>query len=191
MWLAGIARVVEDAAFETTQKVRVFYQFRDHLGSTSSIVDKATGDIVEHITYSAYGATESDYRNPKWNKYRESSRFGGNDDDFEVGLVYVGARYYAPGLLRWISPDPLTAHAAMSDSNPYAYVRGRVLSAVDPLGLEDAPAVYRDPDGYANGEVDENGITHIIVRGIRPDRTENSAGSIWRDTDYTAERWSP
>ncbi len=35
-----------------------------------------------------------------------------------------------------MSPDPLTVHAASSDPNPYAYVFGRPLSAVDPMGLE-------------------------------------------------------
>ncbi len=35
-----------------------------------------------------------------------------------------------------MSPDPLTIHGMGADPNPYAYVGGRTLSAVDPLGLD-------------------------------------------------------
>lgn len=63
----------------------------------------------------------------------------GKEEDIEVGLTYFGARYYAPYLGRWASADPLTIHALGSDLNPYAYVGGRVMSHVDPFGLEPAP----------------------------------------------------
>ncbi len=44
-------------------------------------------------------------------------------------------------LQRWISPDPLAIHApGEADLNLYAYVHGRVLVAVDPVGLQEAPS---------------------------------------------------
>lgn len=51
--------------------------------------------------------------------------------------TYFGARYYNARLGRFMSPDPLTIHGHSGDLNPYAYVRGRVLSHVDPHGLSD------------------------------------------------------
>jgi len=53
-----------------------------------------------------------------------------------VGLAYFGARYLSLGLGRWMSPDPVTIHEIGSDPNPYAYVMGRPLVAVDPNGQE-------------------------------------------------------
>ena len=38
-----------------------------------------------------------------------------------------------------MSADPVTIHRQGSDLNPYAYVAGRVMSHVDPFGLEDKP----------------------------------------------------
>jgi uncharacterized protein RhaS with RHS repeats len=54
--------------------------------------------------------------------------------------VYFGARYYHPRLGRFISADPLTIHAGGANSNPYAYVSGRVYTHTDPWGFdEDGP----------------------------------------------------
>jgi RHS repeat-associated protein len=84
----------------------------------------------------AYGGAESDYRPGRWKEFREDYRFTGKEEDVEVGLQYFGARFYAPLLQRWISPDPLTIHGLGGDLNLYAYVRGMALKATDPLGLE-------------------------------------------------------
>ena len=64
------------------------------------------------------------------------SRFGGKEEDSEVGLSYFGARYYSPQLMAWLSADPVTIHELGSDTNPYAYVRGSPLMGVDPDGRE-------------------------------------------------------
>jgi len=68
-------------------------------------------------------------------------RHSGHLDDSEVGLTYFGARYYAPMLGRWISPDPLRIHAMAGDLNPYGFVAGSPLRFVDPVGFDEC-----DPD---------------------------------------------
>jgi RHS repeat-associated protein len=117
-------------------KPRVLLQIPDHLGSTSAVIDHETGELVEYATYQAYGATESDYRPLRWGSYREPYKFSGKEEDVEVGLAYFGSRYLVLGLARWASPDPVTIHQFGSDKNPYAYVAGRPLVAVDPDGRE-------------------------------------------------------
>ena len=107
----------------------------DPLGSSSFVIDQDTGELVEHPTYYAHGGPESDFRSARWNSFREDVRYTGHWDDAEVGLVYFGARYYSPLLDRWISADPLTVHGLGADLNPYAFVGGSPLGAVDPLGL--------------------------------------------------------
>ncbi len=135
-----LARVVHTSGPFDQPSTRVFLELSDQLGSTSVVLDHATGELVERSTAYAYGAVESDYRPARWEEFREDHRFTGKEDDIEVGLIYFGARYYAPLFQRWISPDPLAVHSpGRADLNVYAYVHGRVFAATDPIGLDAEP----------------------------------------------------
>lgn len=112
-------------------------EFADPRGSAASVIDKETGELVEQISYLAQGQTETDYRPARWNSFRESRRYSGKHDDYEVGLVYFGARYYVPGIGRWASPDPMTIHAMAAGSNPYSFVKASPYRYLDPAGLDD------------------------------------------------------
>jgi RHS repeat-associated protein len=117
--------------------LHVFLNLPDHLGSSSLIVDRATGELVEARTYQPFGATESDYRPERWKGFREDYGFTGKEEDVEVGLTYFGKRFLSPYLGRWISADPLAVHVpGEADLNLYAYVQGATLRLVDPMGLD-------------------------------------------------------
>ncbi len=116
--------------------LHVYLSLGDHLGSTSVVLDKASGEVVERAHYQPYGEIESNFRPDRWGAHREHYRFTGKEEDVEVGLTYFGARYYHARIGRWMSPDPLTVHGLGADLNPYAYVGGNVLGAVDPWGLD-------------------------------------------------------
>lgn len=137
--LAGSAlgRLVYDApaTLPGHQTQHVLLEITDHLGSTSTVIDSVTGDLVERSTYQAFGAADSDYRPDPW-QFWERYRFTGKEADVELGLAYFGARYYSPYLNRWMSADPLAVHAFGGDPNPYGYVGGNTLRLVDPLGLD-------------------------------------------------------
>jgi len=136
---ATFGRVIYDWRFLPSPSIsnqHVFLQIGDHLGSTSTVIDKETGELVEKATYQAFGAAETDYRPERWKSFREEYRFTGKGDDVQVGLSYFGARYYSAALGQWVSPDPLTIHGLGADLNPYAYVEGRALNAVDAFGFE-------------------------------------------------------
>jgi RHS repeat-associated protein len=115
--------------------VHVYMDYPDPLGSSSFVVDHDTGELVERPSYLAYGGAESDYRTQRWNDFREDIRYTAHWDDAEVGLIYFGARFYAPQLSRWLSPDPLAIHDLGGDLNPYAFVGGSPLGSIDPVGL--------------------------------------------------------
>src|SRR5690606_5117307 len=118
--------------------VHVFFELGDHLGSTSVVLDQATGELVERSTFQAYGGPESDYRPTRWAGFREDYRFTGKEEDVEVGLQYFGKRFLNPLLGRWVSADPLAVHVpGEAGLNLYSYVSGSVLKNVDPLGLEE------------------------------------------------------
>jgi RHS repeat-associated protein len=149
----GVGRVTFEAAGNGEPRIggnrlHVLLNIADRLGSSSIVVDKATSELVERRTYLAYGATESDYRPARWKGFREDYGFTGKEEDIEVGLQYFAKRFLSPYLGRWVSPDPLAVHRPVgagngdedvgdeaADLNLYAYVKGQVLIAVDPLGL--------------------------------------------------------
>ncbi|MCL2824471.1 MAG: RHS repeat-associated core domain-containing protein, partial [Polyangiaceae bacterium] len=120
---------------------------------------------------------ESSYRTDEFGEFREDYRFTGKEDDVEVGLIYFGARYYAPLLGRWISADPLAVHSpGAADLNLFAYVHGRVFVAVDPVGLQEAPAdqtaVRRTPQHAAAYGYDDIRVRNVVIalrdRGLLP-----------------------
>jgi RHS repeat-associated protein len=136
---ASYGRLIRDDTLPSPSKqaLHTFLEITDPQGSTSSVIDKETGELVEQVTYLANGQTETDYRPERWNGFREGYRYTGKQDDYEVGLVYFGARYFVPGLNRWASPDPLTIHGLGSDLNPYSFVGGSPFRFVDPVGLDE------------------------------------------------------
>ena len=153
----------------------VLFELGDQLGSTDIVIDKATSELVEASTYQGYGAKESDYRPERWKGYRDDYGFTGKEEDAEFGIVYFGKRFYSPFLNRWLTPDPLAVHAAGSaDLNLYAYVHGRLLASIDPLGLADS---Y----GEAKSEFQSYQDAHVQKAGELSDaaRQEDAmAGSI-------------
>lgn len=79
-------------------------------------------------TYGAFGgtsATGTGSGNP--------AQYTGREND-GTGLYYYRARYYSPGLQRFVSEDPIGF--AAGDSNLYAYVGNAPTMWVDPLGLD-------------------------------------------------------
>ncbi len=156
IFVGGTARVFYDREFSMPTAVvdsglHIFFDIGDSLGSSTFIIDKSSGELVERTTYQPYGALETDYRPERWASAREWFKFTGKEEDIEVGVTYFGARYYNARLGRWMSADPLAIHGLGGDPNPYAYVRGRVMTHVDPFGLEDLPTpqpgTVVQPDG--------------------------------------------
>jgi RHS repeat-associated protein len=134
-----VETMATSASTLTTPGQRTLLVLHDALGSAGIVLDRETGELVEAVTYTAYGQTESDLRPERFGSNREDERFTGKEEDVEIGLVYFGKRYLVPAMARWASADPLAVHApGEADLNLYAYVHGRVYVAVDPLGLQEA-----------------------------------------------------
>ncbi|KAG9605253.1 hypothetical protein KCU77_g1177, partial [Aureobasidium melanogenum] len=88
------------------------------------------GQVVSYEEYTPFGvsvvlACKSQTEAPR--RYR----FASYRRDRETGLYACGARYYAPWLGRWTSPDPL---GLVDGHNTYAYVRNDPVNLVDPGG---------------------------------------------------------
>ena len=98
------------------------------------LTDGAGNKLVDY-TYDPYGATTADaaVSNP--------FQYTGRENDGN-GLYYYRARYYSPGMARFISSDPIGLAGGI---NTYAYVGGDPLQYSDALGLNRARAPSNGP----------------------------------------------
>ncbi len=97
----------------------------DALGSTVALTDSA-GSVQTQYTYGPFGATTFTGA-PSANPFQ----YTGREND-GTGLYYYRARYYHPGLQRFISEDPVGFEGGI---NWYSYVENNPITGVDPLGL--------------------------------------------------------
>jgi RHS repeat-associated protein len=97
----------------------------DSLGSTVALADSA-GAVQTENTYEPFGKTTStgvSNTNP--------FQYTGREND-GTGLYYYRARYYHPGLQRFLSEDPIEFNGG--DINLYAYVGNSPTNFTDPTG---------------------------------------------------------
>jgi RHS repeat-associated protein len=107
------------------------FYLADALGSVVGLTD-SDGAPGARYTYAPFGGTVID------GVSENLLQFTGREND-EIGVYYYRARYYHPGLHRFVSSDPMGIGAG--DTNLYAYVRNRPTGFVDPLGLQQRPSV--------------------------------------------------
>ena len=109
----------------------LFNYHADRLGSTKLITDAAGSTAAGNsYAYAAFGRTVAQ-SGPVANE----RGFTGQQEDSEVGLIYMGARYYDPMTGRFISPDTIVPDPANPQSlNRYAYALNNPISYVDPTG---------------------------------------------------------
>jgi RHS repeat-associated protein len=110
----------------------VLFQFGDHLGS-SSVVVNAAGSWINREEWTAFGETTFGSFS------RKGIRFMGRHRSEESGLAHHGSRWYAPWLARWTSCDPAGPAAG---PNSYAAFDDNPVRNVDPGGRQSS-----DPSG--------------------------------------------
>jgi RHS repeat-associated protein len=118
---------------------QVRHQLDDHRGSVLLEVDSA-GSLLSYEEFYPYGGSAYLAGTGLHPDERRRYRFGGHELDDETGLYYCGARYYAPWLGRWISPDPIGSADAL---NLYVFAR-------------DNPVTFRDLTGHLSEDTKEN-----------------------------------
>jgi len=108
------------------------YYLGDHHGTVLTAMD-ATGTVIHQQRYSPFGSAldASD----------ALDRYLGREKDAETGLIHFGARYYAPAIGRFISPDwfvlehPTKPMRMPQGYNLYSYALNNPLIFKDPSGL--------------------------------------------------------
>lgn len=107
---------------QTANGTDSYYQFDGH-GDTVQLTS-ASGTVTRDYRYDAFG---SQLQEPTTDA--NPFRYAGEYWDAETGNIYLRARYYDPGVGRFISEDPIR-----DGMNWYVYCGGNPVSRWDPTG---------------------------------------------------------
>ncbi|SDA19794.1 RHS repeat-associated core domain-containing protein [Nitrosospira sp. Nsp18] len=107
------------------------FQVGDNLGSITSEYDR-DAQLISYEEYFPYGGTAIIAGPNQAEVKLKDYRYSGKELDDSTGLYYYGARYYAPWLGRWLSPDPA---GTVDGMNLYAFVGGNPITHVDVGGM--------------------------------------------------------
>jgi len=127
----------------------------DHLGSSSVLVTDS-GVLLDRLSYNPFGSLKSGGTETKYN-------YNSKELD-DTGLLYYGARYYNPTLMRWTQPDWIIQDVYDPQNlNRYSYVKNNPLKYTDPTGnvpietvadvasvVWDLGDIYNDPTNLWN-----------------------------------------
>ncbi|KAG4271555.1 hypothetical protein FPRO04_10846 [Fusarium proliferatum] len=119
-----VAIAEEDKSLSSESPLLVRYHMSDKLELDQS------GLVITYEEHSPFGSNSFSLRRSKQEASRKY-RFAGYERDKETGLYYCNARYYAPWLGRWISPDPMGTKDGL---NLYCYCGDDPVNYIDPTG---------------------------------------------------------
>lgn len=125
-----VGEVGSAIAMEIGQKI--YIPIHDHRGSVCCLVDLKTKEIIETISYNAFGEEFSENPISPW-------RFSSKRLDEESGFTFFGKRYYNPSWGRWITPDPF---GCIEGPNSYIYASNDPINRIDPYGLFSLSALW-------------------------------------------------
>jgi RHS repeat-associated protein len=114
----------------------VLYQYGNVLGTALLELDESA-DILSYEEYHPFGSTALQSISALRQAPSKRYRFTGKERDDETGFYYHGARFYAPWLCRWTSPDPI---GIADGANMYSYSGNRPIGSSDPSGQWEMPS---------------------------------------------------
>ncbi len=131
----------------------------DALGSTLAEAD-AVGAVVTAYSYEPFGRTEVT-AGSSGNAFQYTGRENDGTD-----LYYYRARYYRPGVHRFISEDPIRFEGG--STNLYAYAINSPLNWIDPNGLNVTVSLYECCGPYNHVGIGVNTSRTVGFRPTRP-----------------------
>ncbi|MEM7801864.1 MAG: RHS repeat-associated core domain-containing protein, partial [Chloroflexota bacterium] len=106
------------------------YIYTDHLGSANTLVDQSGSQT--NTRFMPFGEIRSG--GSELGDLTERG-FTGHRENREIGLTYMNARYYVPGIGRFASADTIVPNPVNPQSqNRYSYVYNSPLNYTDPSG---------------------------------------------------------
>jgi RHS repeat-associated protein len=171
--LAGLGL---DELFRRTDAAGARDLLTDALGSTLALADGA-GAVQTEYTYEPFGTTMATGQTST-----NTLKYTGREDD-GTGLYYYRARYYHPGLSRFISEDPIEFDGG--DVNLYAYAGNSPVRWRDPFGQQLAvpapvPIPVPLPPVFIPGTPENQAFVEATLRGL--EALQNLMGRRQRET---------
>ena len=160
-----------------TEWKKVYYYCTDHIGSTRLVLDDSAR-IAERLMFLPTGEVFMDERNTTL--YHSDFLFSGKELDAETGNYYFDARYLAPRLGIWLSPDPLQLKYPHVSS--YAYCMGNPVNRIDFDGNDS----YYTVDGHFI-ESDNKSSDLIFIRKSIYDRPVYNQYTGWVTSLHTID----
>ncbi len=153
----------------------MYYISTDHLGSINLIVDASNGNVVDDLSYDAWGRN----RNPVDWTYSNFTLSSVTDRGYtsheqlqNFGLINMNGRVYDPMTLGFLSPDPFVQNPSNSQNyNRYSYVLNNPLKYVDPSGYTALYPWY---------ETTKNGFRYFKEFPEMFEDFEDSNGNFWK-----------
>lgn len=125
-----------------TRGATTHYYVYDALGSVRALVN-TSGQLTDSYTYDAYGiliekrTLSGGSLVPTTGGTLNSYLFTGEQWDADLGMYYLRARYYAPGLGRFWNFDTFEgSHSDPLSLHKYLYAHANPVNGVDPSGHE-------------------------------------------------------
>ncbi|MDB6048654.1 MAG: Insecticidal toxin complex protein [Pseudomonas sp.] len=173
-----------------TPNDQTYYSVVDHLESYALELDAHAALVSAEGYYPFGGSAWWAGRNETEANYK-TRRYSGKERD-ATGLYYYGLRYYAPWLLRWLSPDPA---GDIDGMNLYCMVRNNPVTAKDVMGaISDLTMKYMFDDVASGGVLAP--MTGGAVFGPGWERLEKSTAektlALYKESraDGAARVWS-
>ncbi len=167
----------------------MYYYVTDHPGNVVGLVDSA-GTLRNEYRYDAFGLSE--YTSET---IANGLAYAARELDSETGLYFNRARYYDPGLGRFISEDPIGLEGGI---NVYAYADNDPISNVDPYGLEcvrwgpwELVLITEDVTIYER-RCEVEGLATVIISEkapINPVYTPSDFAGLGPSKNYTPGDW--
>lgn len=137
---------------------------QDSHGNITKVINGGSGATLFEAHYSPFG--ERAITNGSISSGDGSGQpfgFTGAEHDSVSELVYMRNRYYAPGLGRFISEDPIGFEGG---ENFYAYCHNDPINFSDPLGLYSTRSFISDMSGYGPDIWQHFGDPHVWADGL-------------------------
>ncbi len=127
-WGPGIDNLLAVTVY-SANATNTYYTIKDHLGTVHALID-ASGQLAAQFTYDAWGNVQSTVGS---GQLARSNRFlfQGREYSWATGLYNFRARWYAPELGRWLSPDPIGIEGGL---NLYEFCHNDPVNFRDPSG---------------------------------------------------------
>jgi RHS repeat-associated protein len=158
----------------------MYFVHSDHLGSVSFLTN-GRGSIIaggefggkSDIQYKPYGEIDRPHSSgPDISKYK----FTGQEEDKESGLLYYKARYYDPGLARFLQADEEIFPEQINGLNRSMYAEGNPVKFTDDTGNRLSTPVAYALVGYLTAPEGKEmeGLVQGLAKGLQVHKAEQA-----------------